>query len=294
MKDAHTMGAHDIGDLDHDRLVNLIIGEMGSDESRALEPAQLGQRERGPVVFEARDLTGGPLQSASLEIHAGEVLGIGGLVGAGRSSLLGTLFGQYSPSSGSIHLDGREVRFRSPTAAVDAGIALIPEERRRDGLLLQRSIRENTVLTHMRLTRMTASLPLPSRRRETRVAEQQIQALSIAARGPGQKVASLSGGNQQKVLLSRWLVGENLRVLLLDEPTKGIDVGAKAERFASVRKLADEGVAVVLVSSDLEEVAQNCDRVAIMSEGRIVSVLDGPTSEAEILERCYGAQTVAV
>jgi ABC-type sugar transport system ATPase subunit len=240
-------------------------------------------------VLEVRGLSGGAIKNVDLDVRAGEIVGIGGLVGSGRSSLLSMIFGASPIVAGTITLDGVPIHLKSPRHAVHLGIGLIPENRREQGLLMSRSIRENTVLPHMRLTRWAPRLPLPSKQRETRIALRLSQDLGVVSRGPETLVSRLSGGNQQKVLLGRWLMAKNLRLLLLDEPTKGVDVGAKAEMFEIARQLARQGAAVVLVSSDLEEVAENCDRVVVLVEGRSVAELKGPCTEAEILEACYAA-----
>lgn len=303
MKDGATVGTHAIADLDHARLVKHIVGELvgGQNPNLAGVSPVAGQNPNlsgvppvaGNVVLEARGLQGGPLTDIDLKVRSGEVLGIAGLVGSGRTSLLSNLFGAHRPTGGTLLMDGREVEFRVPTDAVKRGIAMIPEERRAQGLLLRRSVRENIVITHLRRFRWTKRLPMPLRSRETAAAREQMSSLRIAASGPEQRVANLSGGNQQKTLLARWLVGDDLRVLLLDEPTKGIDVGAKGELFRIVRGLADEGVAVVLVSSDLEEVGTHSDRIVVLSEGRVVGEIDGPAAESEILDLCYAAKASA-
>ena len=239
------------------------------------------------VVLEARGLSGGPLRDIDLQLRAGEILGIGGLVGSGRTSLLMTLFGQYRPTGGKLLVDGKAVRFKSPADAIKAGLALIPEDRRSQGLIPRRSVRENVVLTHLSDFRRLAALPTPHRGRETERTLQEIDRLRIATTGPAQIIATLSGGNQQKVLLSRWLVGRATRVLLLDEPTKGVDVGAKTEILRLVSELAAGGTAVIIASSDLEEVAAIAHRVVVLREGRIAGNLDRPVSEADILHLCY-------
>jgi ribose transport system ATP-binding protein len=158
---------------------------------------------------------------------------------------------------------------------------------------MTRSIRENIVLAHMDKCRRFALAPLPSRQRELEVTREQISQLRVATRGPAERVGTLSGGNQQKVLLGRWLMDKDLRVLMLDEPTKGIDVGAKAELFRILETLARDGVAVVLVSSDLEEIADHADRVVVMVEGAAVAELDGTATESQMLSICYQYERVA-
>jgi ABC-type sugar transport system ATPase subunit len=288
MKDGRTIATHDIGDLDRSKLVGHIIGE----EAGEIAPVETEPVVDDHVVLSVENLEGGPLRDVSFSVRRGEILGIGGLVGAGRTSVLLNLFGQLRPTSGVIRLDGHEVRFRSPADAIKAGLALIPEDRRGQGLVPKRTVRENIVLTHIRDFRWRHRLPVPHRGQEVSRSDQQIDALSIACTGSEQVIATLSGGNQQKALLSRWLVGRETKVLMLDEPTKGVDVGARAEILRVIAKLAADGVAVIIVSSDLEEVAAIAHRVVVLREGRLVANLAGPVTESEILAHCYGTDVV--
>jgi ABC-type sugar transport system ATPase subunit len=283
MKDGRTVARHEISSLDRSSLVSAIIGR----EAGEIEPLDEPAAPHDNVVLEARGLSGGPLRDISFQLRAGEILGIGGLVGSGRSSLLLTLFGHFRPTAGELLVSGKPTRFKSPADAIRAGLALIPEDRRGLGLIPRRSVRENVVLTHLRDFRRHSALPVPHRRRETERTLHEISRLQIATTGPGQVISTLSGGNQQKALLSRWLVGRTTRVLLLDEPTKGVDVGAKTEILRLVSELAAEGTAVIIASSDLEEVAAIAHRVVVLREGHIVGSLDRPVSEADILHLCY-------
>ena len=285
MKDGRTVARHDIAELDRDRLVSAIIGREAGELEPLGEPALPGDK----VVLEVRNLQGGPLADINFELHAGEILGIGGLVGSGRTSLLMNLFGHLRPTDGEVLLDGTPVSFRSPADAIKAGLALIPEERRQQSLLTRRTVRENVVLTHLESFRSKAFLPIPSRRKETEQTLAEIDRLRIATPGPEQVIANLSGGNQQKAVLSRWLVGRDTRILMLDEPTKGVDVGAKTEILRLVSQLASTGVCVIIASSDLEEVAAIAHRVLVLREGKAVGVLERPVTEASILELCYGS-----
>jgi ribose transport system ATP-binding protein len=257
--------------------------EMGDTTLQAPSPIEAD----APVILQAMGLCGGPLRDIDLELRAGEILGIAGLVGSGRTSLLQQLFGVHRPTAGAIRYEGREVTIKSPADAIKLGMAMIPEERRSEGLLLLRSVRENAVLAHLSRFRWDRRLGIPSRRKEREATEGQIKALSIRTSGSEQRVSELSGGNQQKVLVARWLLGSGLKVLILDEPTKGVDVGAKAEIFGIVRQLAMGGVGVLLVSSDLEEVAEVCHRAVVLVEGRLGGEVVSPFSESDILAVCY-------
>jgi ABC-type sugar transport system ATPase subunit len=287
MKDGTTVGRHDIADLDRNSLVAAIIGREAGDMDPLEEPAA----PHDEVLLEVEGLSGGPLRNVSFSVRRGEIVGIGGLVGSGRTSLLMNLFGYHRPESGTVRLEGKPVEFRSPADAIRKGFALIPEERRSQGLLTRRTVRENVVLAHLRDFRRHHKVPTPHRGRETERTLAEIDRLRIATTGPGQVISTLSGGNQQKALLSRWLVGRETKLIMLDEPTKGVDVGAKTEILRLVSQLAAQGVGVIVASSDLEEVSAIAHRVVVLREGEMVGELSRPVTEAEILHLCYETST---
>jgi ribose transport system ATP-binding protein len=206
-------------------------------------------------------------------------------MGAGRTELAETLFGIRRRLSGEILLDGRPVEVRRPSAAVDGGLFLVPEDRRHHGLVLEESARDNLALPNYdRLS----TLRLVSRRGEAKLARETIQRLAIRTPGPGQIVGLLSGGNQQKVVLGKWLA-RRPAVLLCDEPTRGVDVGAKSEIYALLDRLACEGVAILMISSDLEEVLGMSDRVLVLHEGHLAGELPrGGLSEEAIMHLATG------
>jgi ABC-type branched-subunit amino acid transport system ATPase component len=284
LKDGNYVGTHDVGTLDREKLVSLIIGEEGGLADAPDLPVVMPDTA---VLLEVRDLMGGPLKGINFELRAGEILGIAGLVGSGRTSVLQNIFGAQRPSSGTVIVSGKEVSFRSPYDSVKLGLAMIPEERRAEGLLLRRSIRENVVLAHLKKFRWNKKLPVPSHRLEDQAALKGKEDLSIRMAGTRQLVSQLSGGNQQKVLVARWLADSGLKILILDEPTKGVDVGAKAEIFDIVRELAKQGVGVIMVSSDLEEVAAVCHRAVVLVEGNQVGEVTRPFSDGDILSMCF-------
>jgi len=217
----------------------------------------------------------GVFSGVDLSVRPGEIVGLAGLVGAGRSEILETLYGARRPSAGTVRVAGRELRRGSVPAAVKAGVGLAPEERKSQGLLLDQAIFSNiTVSTLGRFSRFGLLDSRAERKRSTEVAE----SLDVRPAGVDRLVRLLSGGNQQKVVLARWLLRE-CRVLLLDEPTRGVDVGARAEIYTLVRSLADSGVAVVVVSSEVEEVLGLSDRVLVVREGRVVH--EGPADEID-------------
>ncbi len=229
-----------------------------------------------PVVLEVDDLTRpGEFAGIGFTVRAGEVVGLAGLVGSGRSEVLETLYGARRAATGSVKVNGVELRPGRVQAAVKAGVGLAPEERKSQALLLDEAVYKNiTVSTLQRF----ASGGFLNRRAEREAAAELTRALDVRPTGVEQPVRNLSGGNQQKVVLARWLL-RDCRVLLLDEPTRGVDVGARSEIYALIRKLAANGVAIVLVSSEVEEVLGLADRVVVLREGRAVHI--GPAQEID-------------
>jgi ribose transport system ATP-binding protein len=220
------------------------------------------------------------LHGVDFDVRAGEVLGIGGLLGAGRTEILAALFAATPGRvGGRIEIDGRPVRIGSPREARRHGLALVTEDRKAEGLHLADSIRENVALPS--LARL-ARFGLRARDREAALARDTVARLGVRATGIGQAVGTLSGGNQQKVVIGKWLATAP-RILLLDEPTRGIDVGAKQEIYALVRALAAEGLAIVMVSSELPELLLLADRILVMSEGHATGTLDRADASEEAL-----------
>ena len=210
------------------------------------------------------------LDGIDLDVAAGEVLGLAGLMGAGRSELLETLFGaRAGQSGGEIRIDGKPVAIRSPVEAKRAGLALVTEDRKRDGLVLGGGLDLNLALT---VIPTLARLGIMSGRRQTALATETIRTLAIRARGPQQAAGTLSGGNQQKVVVGKWLATRP-RILLLDEPTRGIDVGAKAEIYRLIRELSAQGIAIIVASSEMPELLALSDRILVLREGRPTALL---------------------
>ncbi len=223
--------------------------------------------ERGPVVLEAKGLSlAGVFETMDLTVHAGEIVGLTGLVGAGRSEILETVYGARRATTGTVTVDGTRIRKGSVPAAVRAGIGLAPEERKSQGLLLDQAVYRNVTISSLGRFARGGFLDSASERRR---AEELTTSLDVRPTGVTRAVRTLSGGNQQKVVLARWLL-RDCRVLLLDEPTRGVDVGARSEIYQLIRSLADAGVAVVVVSSEVEEVLGLSDRVVVVREGAVV------------------------
>ncbi|AZS43157.1 Galactose/methyl galactoside import ATP-binding protein MglA [Microbacterium oleivorans] len=261
-----------VADTPTPELIRLMTGRDVANVFPPSSPVRSGAE----VVLDVRDLSlRGVFEGVSFEVRAGEVVGLAGLVGSGRSEILETVYGARRATSGSVRVAGRALRRGSVVDAVSAGVGLSPEERKSQGLVLDEPIAMNVTLPSM--TRFARGGFLDFRS-ERAAAREQIEALELRPADPDRAARTLSGGNQQKILLARWLI-HGTRVLLLDEPTRGVDVGARAEIYALIRRLAAEGNAVVVVSSEIEEVIGLADTVLVIAEGRILSTL--PASQID-------------
>jgi ribose transport system ATP-binding protein len=281
LRDGRMVGELDRGRIAHDAMIRLMIGR--DLKSLYTPPA----KPPGGDVLELRELRTStyPARPVSLAVRKGEILGLAGLVGSGRTELARVIFGIDAPAGGELRLQGAAVTVTSPRAAIDRGIYLIPEDRKRSGLLLDVSIAGNISLPDM-AHHSTAGIVQPDS--ETRNAERQRESLNIRTPSVANEVGALSGGNQQKVVLAKWLSMEP-RVIIFDEPTRGVDVGAKSEIYALMRGLADRGVAILMISSDMEEVIGVSDRIAVMHEGAIGGFLDrAQFSEHNVLQLAVG------
>jgi len=242
----------------------------------------------GDVVLEARHLCGNSsiaVKDVSFKLHGGEILGLGGLVGAGRTEVSRLLFGSDKLVSGEILIDGKLVNISSPKKAVLAGIGLVPEDRKQHGAIQELSIRENISLPIIK--RISNSLFLDTDEENKRVVKQR-DALSIKTPSLNQFAKNLSGGNQQKVVLAKWLAS-GCRILILDEPTRGVDVGAKQEIYKLIYELADQGIAILLVTTEMEELLGLCDRLLILSEGSCMGFIErNEFSQKSVLELASG------
>ncbi|HEY1514536.1 MAG TPA: sugar ABC transporter ATP-binding protein [Gaiellaceae bacterium] len=262
MRDGRLVQTLPTRNLGEHRLVELMVGRK-LENLYAKPDIAVGQ-----VVLSARGLSrAGVLDDCSLTLRAGEIVGLAGMVGAGRSELARAIFGAEPAESGTIELDGRRIAPRSPSDAIRAGITYLTEDRKRDGLLLNRSVAENITLA--RIPRRRGVLNV---RHEEEIAARHVAQLRIRTTSTGRPVRLLSGGSQQKVLAARALETD-ARVLIFDEPARGIDIGAKAELFALIAQLAEQGRAILMISSYLPELLNMCDRIVVMRDGRTVSEL---------------------
>ncbi|MEO5534112.1 MAG: sugar ABC transporter ATP-binding protein [Pseudolysinimonas sp.] len=248
-------------------LIHLMTG-------RTLEhafPPRPGVAADAPVVLDVEGLSlRATFADVSFQVRAGEVVGLAGLVGSGRSEILEAIYGARKPTAGTVRLGDRLLKPGSVRDAVSAGIGLSPEERKSQGLLLEEPLYRNVTLSTIA---RFARLGVLDERRERRATAEQLDALEVRPSNPDRLAGTLSGGNQQKIMLARWLV-HGTKVLLLDEPTRGVDVGARAEIYALIRRLAEAGTALVVVSSEIEEVLGLADRVLVISDGRVIETTD--------------------
>ena len=264
LRDGHTVATHhSLVGVSRTQLVEEMVGRTISDIYN------YRPRSIGPVRLEVKAVTGKQVaRPVSFSVHSGEVVGFFGLVGSGRSALMHLIFGAARPRSGSIEIDGQRIRARHPIDAIRRGVAFCPEDRKECGIIPIRSVTENINLTARQRGGLRAFLiDFGS---EFKVTDRFIQRLGIKTPSRRQKIRFLSGGNQQKVILARWLNLPNLRVVIMDEPTRGIDVGAKHEIYNLIYELAERGCAVVVVSSELPEIIGIADRMVVMRDGAII------------------------
>ena len=272
LKDGEVVDSRSIDQLDRPTLVRLMVG-------RSLDEIfPQTDHEQGDLVLSADDIaTDSILDGVSLRLHAGEILGIAGMVGSGRTELARALFGADPLTRGEVRLVGKAPQWKSPSQAIRAGVALVPEDRKSQGLFTALSVRINVTIPILsRLSR----LGIVRRQAEEQVVEDARQRLSIVMTSPEQETQYLSGGNQQKVVLAKWLETAPA-VIILDEPTRGVDVGAKFEIYKLMRQLNDRGIAIIMISSELPEIIGMSDRILVMNDGRVAGELARENADEE-------------
>jgi galactofuranose transport system ATP-binding protein len=283
LRDGKVVHTGELTELSRLQLIAHMLGrELAEVEAEGATGFGEEHEAREEPVLQARDLTQRPrLHDISFDVRPGEVVGLAGLLGAGRTETARAIFGAEPLDSGSVKVSGEEVKSGSPAAAIRAGVAFLPEDRKSDGIIPDLSVKANIVAAALpRLARAG----MVSEKAQNELVEEFMQNLGIRASSPDQPVRELSGGNQQKVLLARWLC-MNPRVLILDEPTRGIDVGAKAEIQKLVDDLAVNGLGVILISSELEELTEGSDRVVALRDGAVVGLLSGEEiTEGNLME----------
>ena len=270
LRDGKFIGTRDTKETTENELISMMVGREFNN--------MYGNKRviGGDVIMEVKHLTTDKVFDISFTLRKGEILGFSGLVGAGRTELALALFGIDSIQSGEIWLEGKKLTISKPKDAMNAGIALVPEERKEQGLFLGHSIATN--LTFQVLSEFIHQLQV-DKKKESNIVDEFKQKLSIKMASVEQTAGELSGGNQQKIVISKWLAAKP-KVLILDEPTRGIDVGAKAEIYKLMHSLASEGVSIIMISSELPEIINNSSRVAIMREGHLAGILDQQETEA--------------
>ncbi|MEM7146628.1 MAG: sugar ABC transporter ATP-binding protein [Verrucomicrobiota bacterium] len=287
LRDGENAGQLSREEITHDEMVRLMVGR---DLSQFYPHVS---HEAGEVLLEAKNLRtpAHPGHEVSFQLRAGEVVGLAGLVGAGRTELLATLFGVTPAVGGVLEVAGSEVKMGTPVDAIRAGMALVPEDRKQQGLLLEMAVSENLSLASLKRDRRGPGFL--NRVREREISEEMIGQLKIKTPSERQTVRFLSGGNQQKVVVGKWLALKP-KILLMDEPTRGIDVGAKQEIYALMEGLAKEGVAVLFVSSEMEEVLGMSDRALVMHEGELTGELSrDELSEEAVMQLATGGRRAA-
>jgi ABC-type sugar transport system ATPase subunit len=276
LKDGRVTGVRAIPETNTDELIRLMVG-------RDVQFARTDRKATlGPVRLEVKNLAAAPfVRGVNLMVRSGEVVCLAGLVGSGRSETCETVFGARARTAGEVLVDGKPVRFSGPWDAMRAGIGMVPEDRKDGGLFLGMDIAQNIASTV--LDKVSSGIVLSDTRADA-LAERFVRDLRIATPSVRRAVGDLSGGNQQKVLIAKWLA-LNPRILIVDEPTRGVDVGARAEIYRILRELAGEGLALLVVSSDLPEVLTLADRIVVMADGRTVGELDGDDADEESILR---------
>ena len=260
-RDGQYVDTLDRKDVDEDKLVSLMVGR----KVEIKKYAKLEQNE--DIVLEVQQLSKkGNIKNVSFKLHKGEVVGITGLVGAGRSELAQIIFGILQPDSGKILINGKEVSINSPSEALKNGIAYIPESRQTQGLILPKTIESNITLPI--LSKFKNKFGLIDIKKQRDSVDQWIKMLDVRPNDPNMLASQLSGGNQQKVVLAKW-ISTGVNILIIDEPTNGVDIGAKSEIHQIIRKLAKEGTSIIVISSELPEILSVSDRILVMRRGTI-------------------------
>ncbi|WP_289501287.1 sugar ABC transporter ATP-binding protein [Gloeocapsopsis sp. IPPAS B-1203] len=287
LRDGEYVGSLTREEISSERLVQMMVGRPVKDLFERRPEKQLGS-----VVLEVKNLSDGrKIQPTSLKLHAGEIIGLAGLVGAGRTELSRLIFGADPKASGEVFLNGVPLRIDKPSDAIAAGIAYVPEDRKDQGLFLEMSCRQNIVLN---ILKRNANSGLLNFKKLGTVASKAVDDFNIRLASLENRALDLSGGNQQKLLLARWLA-INPKVLLLDEPTRGVDIGAKSEIYRIISDLAAQGMAILMVSSELLEIIGLSDRVLVMREGRLEGELTGTDiTQENIMAYATGATEVGI
>ncbi|MDR3165471.1 MAG: sugar ABC transporter ATP-binding protein [Synergistaceae bacterium] len=277
MRDGHFIISKKFSDITMDEIISNMVGREIKEKFPRVD------RPRGKKIFEIKNLSAGKaVKNVSLELYEGEIVGIAGLMGAGRTELTRAIFGIDPRDNGEIFLDGAKITINRPSDSISAGIVLAPEDRKKDGLCVRLSVRENIALPN--LDSLCEGAGVVNRGREVEMVYKTVKNLAIKLSGPEVNAGSLSGGNQQKVVVGKWLA-RNSRVIIFDEPTRGIDVAAKVEIYNLMNELKKKGIGVMFVSSEMPEIMGFADRILVMCEGRVTGEFTGnEATQNKILE----------
>lgn len=291
LRDGRHVGDVAVGDVDKDDLIRMMVGRSLETFFHQDEHGQgEGDRGRDEIVLEVRNLSrrgnaqnpnAEVLRDVSFVLRRGEILGLAGLVGAGRTELVRTIFGADPRVSGEILLDGAPVQIGSPQDAIRLGIGLLPEDRKAQGLILSMAVRQNMSLANLDAFTRLGFVRMGD---ESRAVQEYIDRFQIRTPSMDRRVVNLSGGNQQKVVISKWLMVQP-KILIMDEPTRGIDVGAKSEIYDLMRQLTDSGISIIMISSEFPELLAMCDRIVCLAEGQVTGVVERSEATLEVLMR---------
>jgi ribose transport system ATP-binding protein len=277
LRDGSNAGTLERDEMSHDRIVQLMVGR----DLQHVHTPKTDSVKPDYFIVENLRTQRYPDKPVSFKVGKGEVLGFAGLVGAGRTELAQAIFGVAPALGGSVRLDGEELRPKSPRDAIQKGVCLIPEDRRGLGLITNWTVQDNITLATLK---DYAKSGLIDSAAENRAAVEMSAKLRVKTPSVSAKVSQLSGGNQQKVVLAKWLL-QKLKLIIFDEPTRGIDIGAKSEIYELINRIAADGAAVIVISSDLEEILRISDRVAVMHEGKLTGVLNRAEASEESIMR---------
>ncbi|MDO5344386.1 MAG: sugar ABC transporter ATP-binding protein [Lachnospiraceae bacterium] len=270
LRNGHLVGEYDIEDLPRVKLVAAMMGK-DFDDLASIKKEGGGDKRKEPMVIEAKGLShAGTIKPFDLDIHKGEVIGLTGLLGSGRSELARAIYGADRAQTGTLKVKGQEVKIKNPIDAMKLGMGLLPDDRKAEGIIADLSIRENIILAVQAKMGIMKKIPMA---KQCEIADKYIDLLQIKCASRETLIKQLSGGNQQKVILARWLA-TNPDFLILDEPTRGIDIGTKTEIQKLVLKLADEGKSLIFISSEIEEMLRTCNRMAVLRDGQKVGEIE--------------------
>ena len=270
LRNGQLVGEYEIADLPRVKLVAAMMGK-DFDDLASIKPETTADKRKEPMVIEARGLShAGTIKPFDLDIHKGEVIGLTGLLGSGRSELARAIYGADRAQTGTLKVKGKEVKVKNPIDAMHLGMGLLPDDRKAEGIVADLSVRENIILAIQAKQGVLKKIPMA---KQCEIADKYIDLLQIKCASRETLIKQLSGGNQQKVILARWLA-TNPDFLILDEPTRGIDIGTKTEIQKLVLKLADEGKSLIFISSEIEEMLRTCNRMAVLRDGQKVGEID--------------------